>query len=87
MSNSEYRISDNFYDYLTFAFSLRKKTPTKKKKINICRNFIWLNCHKNRKKLLMQIKRLHIYRIFFFFFTFVSLCEENPGCTAIHHKL
>lgn len=32
MSNSEYRISDNFYDYLTFAFSLRKKTPTKKNK-------------------------------------------------------
>lgn len=31
MSNSEYRISDNFYDYLTFAFSLRKKNPTKKK--------------------------------------------------------
>lgn len=39
MSNSEYRISDNFYDYLTFAFSLRKKTPTKKKKNKYLQKF------------------------------------------------
>lgn len=87
MSNFEYRISDNFYDYLTFAFSLLKKTQTKKKKYLQKFYLAGIVCHKNHKKLRTQIKRLHIYRIFFFFFTFVSLCEENPGCTAIHHKL
>lgn len=70
MSNSEYRISDNFYDYLTFAFSLLKKTQTKKKKYLQKFYLAGIVCHKNHKKLRTQIKRLHIYRIFFFFFYF-----------------